>query len=570
MIAIIEAIADATASALRKIGVEVGSNEIARLIQQPQKPGFGQFAIPLFQFAGKVKLSPPVIAEKVCEQIERPPVIREIKAVGGFVNFWELPGTIAAEVLPLILDKKDTYAASTAGAGRTVVMDYSHPNIAKPFGVGHLRSTVIGNSLYRVLQKLGYRPIAINHIGDWGTQFGKLIYAYRTWGNAADLEEKPIAALYDLYVKFHKEAESDPSLEDYGRTEFKKLEEGDPENLALWQRFRDLSMQEFGRMYDRLGVTFDSDAGESFYNDKLAPLISRLQETKVAVESENALIIEFDDDKLTPLMVRRADDASLYATRDLAAAEYRQATYGFDRALYIVGSAQSLYFRQLFAALKKMGYDWADRMEHVEFGWVKFGKEMMSTRRGTIVFLDEVIEQAVQRSGEIIREKNPELPEIDRVAEMIGVGAVIFSQIGVRRNKDIMFTFEEVLNFDGHTGPFLQYNHARLCSLLRKYGKPVSAAVDFSRLSEPEEARLAVMLADYPRRVQSVAENCEPAMLAAYLTDLVDLYSSYYHRVRIITEDTVVTEARVCLSAAVREVIKDGLYLLGLQAPGRM
>jgi len=570
MKSIFDDIAEATAEALISLGLETSPEEIRRQIQLPDKPGFGDFAVPLFGFAKRLRQAPPALAEKVVAIVSRPDSVEKIKALSGFLNFWERPGTTASMVLPRIMELQERYAAADIGAGKVVVMDYSHPNIAKPFGVGHLRSTVIGNSLYRVLQKLGYRPVAINHLGDWGTQFGKLIYAFRQWGSEEQLANQPIRTLYDLYVRFHKEAEDNPELEEHGRAEFKKLEDGDPDNRELWQRFRDLSLQEFNRIYDRLGVCFDSDAGEAFYNEHLGPLIKRLQETGLAHESENALVIELADPQLPALVVRKADDASLYATRDLAAAEYRYKTYHFDRALYIVGTAQALYFRQLFAALKKMGYAWADHMEHVEFGWVKFGTEIMSTRKGTVVFLDEVIEQAVQRTKDIIAEKNPDLPHVDEVAEQVGTGAVVFSQIGVRRNKDIVFSFEEVLNFDGHTGPFLQYNHARICSLLRKYDKPVETAVDFALLADPEETRLALLLHEYPRIVQTVAETCEPMTLAAYLLELVDLYSSYYHRVRIITDDLTLTQARILLSAAIKEVLRDGLYLLGLAAPEQM
>ena len=563
-------IAESTAAALGKLGLEVPAEDIARSIEFPNKPGFGHIAVPLFSFAGRLRQPPAVIAQRVAELIARPLSISKVAAISGYLNFWEVPGSVATGVLPRIHALKDRYAASSEGEGKTIVMDYSHPNIAKPFGVGHLRSTVIGNSLYRVFTKLGYHPVGINHLGDWGTQFGKLICAYRLWGAEDALNDQPIRTLYNLYVRFHQEAETNPGLDAQARAEFKKLEDGDPPNRALWQRFRELSLVEFNRIYDRLDVRFDSDAGESFYNEHLGPLIERLERTGLARESQDALVIELDDPALPPFVVQKADDASLYATRDLAAAEYRYQTYQFHRALYIVGAAQGLYFRQLFAALKKMGYTWADRMEHVEFGWVRFGQEIMSTRHGTIVFLDDLLEQAVQRSESIILKKNPELPNADEVAQQVGIGAVVFSQIAVRRNKDIMFTFEEVLNFDGHTGPFLQYNYARLCSLLGKYDRPVEPDVDFSLLTEPEETRLAILLYDYPRRIRAVAEACEPAGLAAYLVELVDLYSSYYHRVRIITDDVPCTRARILLSAAAREVLKDGLHLLGMQAPERM
>jgi len=567
---ILDDIAVSTAAALGELELTVTPEEIARLIQIPYKPGFGHFAIPLFGFAKKLRQAPQAIATRVSEIIQRPEAIAEIRPVNGFLNFWEVPGSVASNVLPRVMEQKDHYGATSEGVGKTVVIDYSHPNIAKPFGVGHLRSTVIGNCLSRVLSKLGYRVVGINHLGDWGTQFGKLICAYRLWGSEERLKDQPILTLYDLYVRFHTAAEANPELEEQARVEFKKLEQKDPENLALWQRFRDLSLEEFNRIYDRLGVRFDSDAGESFYNEHLAPLIERLEQTGVAKKSENALVIEYENAQLPALVVRKADDASLYATRDLAAAEYRQKTYRFDRALYVVGAAQGLYFRQLFSALKKMGYPWAAGMEHVEFGWVKFGEELMSTRRGNIVFLDEVIERAVQLCRDIIAEKNPDLSNVDEVAEQVGVGAVVFSQISVRRNKDIIFSFEEVLNFDGHTGPFIQYNHARLCSLLRKYGKPVDLDVDFTLLTEPEETRIAILLHDFPRRVSAVAETSEPVTLAAFLIELVDVYSSYYHRVRIITENQPVTCARILLSTAVREVLKEGLFLLGMEAPERM
>ncbi len=567
---IFQDISEATSVALTALGIQQSAQGIRSLIQRPTKSGFGHLAIPLFGFAKQATQPPPQIAQAVADNIKLPKTIAEVKSIGGFLNFWEKPGAIAAQTLPEIQKQQSAYGSSDEGNGDVVVMDYSHPNIAKPFGVGHLRSTVIGNSLNRVLRKLGYTPVAINHLGDWGTQFGKLIAAYRMWGSEDDLTRQPIRTLYDLYVRFHQEAEKDPSLEDQGRVEFQKLEAGDPDNRALWQRFRDLSLEEFNRIYRRLDVTFDSDAGESFYNTHLTPLLNRLQQQGIATESQDALIIELDDPEIPPLVVRKADEATLYATRDLAAAEYRQKTYGFKRALYIVGSAQALYFRQLSAALKKMGHEWADAMEHVEFGWVKFGKEIMSTRKGTVVFLDEVIDQTVQKTHAIIAEKNPDLQNMDEVAEQVGVGAVVFPQIGVRRNKDIMFSYDEVLNFDGHTGPYLQYNHARLCSLVRKYEQPVTTDVDFAVLTDPDETRLALLLHEYPRHMQSVIRSWEPMLLASYLIDLIDLYSSYYGRVRIMTDNPAITRARMLLSDCVRIVLRDGLYHLGMAAPERM
>jgi len=541
------------------------------MYEAPNRKGFGDSAFPCFPLAAELRLPPVEIAAKLAAAFRRPPAVTEARAIGGYFNVWYDPRAVAGAVLPAIAAQGSGYGSSTVGQGKTICMDYSHPNIAKPFGVGHLRSTVIGHSLKQIFEKLGYKTVGINHLGDWGTQFGKLIVAYRDWGDEAQLAADPIAHLFELYTRFHREVKALPELDERARREFKNLEDGDPENRALWQRFRDLSLQEFARVYRRLGVQFDSDAGEAFYNSSLPSLIARLQTSGVArVGDDGALIVQVGPGD-PPLLLRKADGATLYATRDLAAAEYRYATYHFDQCLYIVGAAQALHFRQLFAALKAMGHPWAQRLVHVDFGWVKFANVTMSSRKGNIVFLDDVLAEAVARTRAIIAEKNPGLEEADAVAEAVGVGAVIFWQLSVKRQKDVNFEWDEALSFDGRTGPYLQYTHARLCSLLEKWGQTVPVGErDFTPLRTDEERRLLLQLADWPWRIVLAARQYEPQVVAAALLDMAQTYNAFYQNVRILDGDPQARGVRLLLSDCLRLVLADGLALLGLKAPARM
>ncbi len=560
----------ATVDALTKIGATLKVSEVANLYESPNKKGFGDSAFPCFSLAGRLRIAPNQIANRIAEIFVAPPSVTESKAIGGYFNVWYNPESVAKEVLPVIRDLGASFGSSDVGKDRTICMDYSHPNIAKPMGVGHLRSTVIGHALKNILEKQGYTTVGINHLGDWGTQFGKLIVAFRDWGNEAELASRPIQHLYDLYVRFHQEAESNPELDTRARAEFKKLEDGDPENLAQWRLFRELSLNEFQRVYRRLGVSFDSYDGEAFYNEGLNELIERLHKSGVAKLGEDgALVIPVGDESEPPLLLRKSDGATLYATRDLAAAEYRWNTYHFDKCLYIVGSAQALHFKQLFAALEKMNYPWAKRMAHVDFGWVKFADSMMSTRKGNIVFLDDVIEEAVTLTRKIIEEKNAELPNPDAVAEAVGVGAVVFWQLSVKRQKDVNFDWEDVLSFDGRTGPYLQYTHARLCSLLRKWGQPIPETVDYA-LDGEEERRLLLQLADWPRKISQAAEQYEPQITASALLDMAGSYNTFYQKVRILDGEPEARAARLCLSDCLRMVMAEGLRLLGLGAPEQM
>lgn len=564
-------VCEATSQALARLGVTKSLSEVADLFEAPNKKGFGDSAFPCFAVAAQLRLPPPEIAKRLADTFQRPSSVTEVKPIGGYFNVWYESRSVAQSVLPGIAQAGENYGSSSFGRGRTVCMDYSHPNIAKPFGVGHLRSTVIGHCLKNILEKLGYATVGINHLGDWGTQFGKLIVAYRAWGDPALLAEHPISHLFDLYVKFHKEAESHPELEDGARAEFKELEDGDAENLALWTRFRDVSLEEFQRVYRRLGVTFDSYNGEAFYNDHLGPLTDRLVQIGVAKQGDDgALIVPLGDESEPPLLLRKADGATLYATRDLAAAEYRWNTYHFDECLYIVGSAQALHFKQLFAALRLMGYEWSERMVHVDFGWVKLADAKMSTREGNIVILDDVIEEAVRRTRAIIAEKNPELKDADRIAEAVGVGAVVFWQLSVKRQKDVNFDWDEVLSFDGRTGPYLQYTHARVSSLLRRWGKEVPTDVEFGALDGDDERRLMLQMSDWPRRIRQAAQQHEPQIVASALLDMAQSYNGFYQKVRILDGEAAAMPARLLLCRCMREVLAEGLRLLGLGAPAEM
>lgn len=566
-------VCEATSVALARLGLVLRPGQVAELFETPNRKGFGDSALPCFQLARDLKMPPPKVAEQIVESFDAPASVIRVQAIGGYFNVWYDAGTVAQSVLPIIATAGAEYGSSTEGLGKTVCMDYSHPNIAKPFGVGHLRSTVIGHSLKRTLEKLGYTTVGINHLGDWGTQFGALIVAFHEWGSEELLARQPIQHLFDIYVRFHEEEKQRPELKDRARLEFKKLEGGDPANRAMWQRFRDLSLTEFDRVYRRLGVTFDSCAGEAFYEDQLPSLIDRLQTSGLAsVGDDGALVIDLDEKDQPPLLLRKADGATLYATRDLAAAEYRHTTYNFDQCLYIVGAAQALHFRQLFAALKRMGYEWAGRMVHVEFGWVKFADTMMSTRRGNIIFLDDVIGESVQLTRKIIAEHNPGLEDADSVAESVGVGAVVFWMLSVKRQKDVNFSWEEVLSFDGRTGPYLQYTHARLCSLMTKWGQGIPPAVqaDLAQLQTDEERQLLLLLADWPRRIRQAARQYEPQIIAAALLDMAQAYNTFYQNVRILDGDPAAAPGRIVLADCLRQVFENGLNLLGLSAPRRM
>ena len=550
--------------------ISLSSEKIEALIEVPPEEKFGDYAFPCHILSKELKKPPQEIASILSSELKPKELIEQIYPIGPYINFKVNREKFAEYVLQEIFEKDLDYGSDTQGKGKTIVMDYSHPNIAKPFGIGHLRSTVIGNALYNIFRELGYEAIRINHLGDWGTQFGKVIAAYKMWGEEKELFSDPIATLYDLYVRFHREAEGKPELEEEARRWFKRLEDGDSEALGLWEKFKNYSLEEFNRIYKMLDISFDSYAGESFYNQFIEKTIDKMKKMGLTEMSQDALIVNLEKYGMPPCLIRKKDEASLYATRDICAAIYRYETYHFHKALYIVGSAQKLYFQQLFKVLELMCYPWANNLVHVDFGWVKFKQVMMSTRKGNIVLLEDVLNKSIDLALKIIKEKNPDLENKEKVAFDVGIGAVIFANLFTRRNKDIDFDWDKVLNFEGETGPYVQYTHARLCSLIRKYNQPIEERVNFGVFSMEEENMLLKRLEDFPRRIKSSAREYDPALICSYLIELASLFNRFYQKERIITENVESTKARMLLVKAVQTVIKSGLSILGIKSPEKM
>jgi arginyl-tRNA synthetase len=540
--------------------------ELRRSIEVPPSIQLGDYAFPCFPLAKTLRKAPQAIASELARTFQPTALIREAQATGPYINFFVDRVAYSQMGLAAIVEQDATYGRSEEGVGKTVVIDYSSPNIAKPFGVGHLRTTVIGHALYRIYTHLGYRVMRINHLGDWGTQFGKLIVAFKRWGSEAELASHPIQTLYELYVRFHTEVETQPEIEEEARVWFKRLEDGDPEARAIWQRFRDLSLQEFAHIYDRLGIGFDSQAGESFYEPYLEPTIERIRQAGLATVSDQALIVDLRPYNMPPCLLRKKDEATLYATRDLAAAIYRYETYTFAKMLYVVGSDQRLHFQQVFKVLELMGFPWAKDCVHVDFGLIKFNDEKMGTRRGNIIFLEDMLDRAVELAEQIVHEKNPTLANKREVAEAVGIGAVVFADLSTRRIKDINFEWEKVLTFEGETGPYVQYTHARACSVLRKANQPVRAEVDCTPLTPDEDFALVRLLVDYPAVLRRAAEHYEPFFVADYLLTLAEAFNKYYHNYRILTDDARLREARLLLVKAVQIILHSGLHMLGIKA----
>jgi len=550
--------------------LDLTSEEIEKLIEVPPEEKWGDYAFPCFILSKTQKKAPDKIAEDLASQLKPKELIEDIYSVGPYVNFKVNKTKLAEFVLKDIFEKEESYGKDNLGEGKTIVIDFSSPNIAKPFGVGHLRSTVIGNSLYKIFKHLGYQCMGINHLGDWGTQFGKLIVAYRLWGNEKELSTDPIMTLFDLYVKFHQEAEKNPGLEEEARIWFKRLEDGDKEAVELWKRFKDYSLSDFQRVYKMLDISFDSYAGESFYDKYINETVEKMKKMGLTEISQDALIVDLGKYGLPVCLLKKKDEATLYATRDITAAIYRYDTYRFHKLLYVVGSAQKLHFQQVFKVLELMGYKWAKDLVHIDFGWIKFKQQILSTRRGNIIFLEDVLNKSIELASKIVQDKNPELENKEKVAFDVGIGAVVFADLSTRRQKDIDFNWEEVLNFEGQTGPYVQYTHARLCSLIRKYEEPVKSKIDFTIFSTEEEHSIIKRLEDYPRRIKLSAEAYEPSILCSCLLDLCSVFNRFYQKERIITDDKTATDARMLLVKGVQTVIKSGLNLLGIKTPERM
>jgi arginyl-tRNA synthetase len=550
--------------------VNLPDQDIRDLIEVPPDQKLGDYAFPCFVLSKKLKKAPNQIASELASELKTTKLIQKIDAVGPYVNFTVDKAKLTEFVLTQVFDQGEAYGSDQIGKGKTIVIDFSSPNIAKPFGIGHLRTTVIGNALYHIFRKLGFEVVRINHLGDWGTQFGKVILAYMMWGDEKEFKEDPISTLYDLYVRFHREAEKNPDLDEEARGWFKKLEDGDKEASQLWKKFRDASLKEFKRVYEMLDIEFDTYPGESFYNEFMEPTIQEIKDKGLTEISQDALIVNLEKFDLPPCLLKKKDEATLYATRDIAAAIYRHKTYRFHKNLYVVGTSQRLHFQQVFKVLELMGYDWAKDCVHVDFGWIKFRQEMMSTRKGNIVLLEDVLNKSIQLARKVIEEKNPDLEDKEGVARQVGIGAVIFSDLSTRRIKDIDFDWDQALSFDGETAPYVQYTHARLCSLMRKHGKPVGKDVDYTIFSTPEEIALVKLLGDFPQKIKAEAESYEPAFVCSFLIEVCSSFNRFYQKHRIITEDEKFTSSRMLLVKAIQLTVKNGLSILGIKAPERM
>ena len=547
--------------------VDLPKDKISQLIERPKNEKMGDYAFPAFVLAKTMHKNPAEIAKEIAANLTNAD-FANIQAVGPYVNFAIDHEKLISQTLDEVLSEKEHYGDQKLGEGN-VPIDMSSPNIAKPMSMGHLRSTVIGNSIAETMKKVGYTPIKINYLGDYGTQFGKLIYAYKRWGNEEDVKKDPIMNLFKYYVKFHEEAEKDPKLDDEGRAWFKKLEDGDPEAVELWQWFREVSLADFKRIYKELGVDFDSYKGEAFFNDKMQPVIDELKEKGLLHESRGAQVVDMGEDE-NPALIVKSDGSSIYLTRDLAAAIYRMNTYHFVKMLYVVGNEQAQHFVELKTVLKKMGYDWADRIHHVPFGLITQNGKKLSTRKGNVVFLDQVLGDAVDLARKQIDQKNPNLANKEQVAHDVGVGAVIFHDLKNDRIENFDFDLDEVVRFEGDTGPYVQYTNARAQSVLRKAAKMgQEPSLSNNSLNDDWSFSVAKALADFPRIIARSSDKFEPSVIAKYALDVAKKFNKYYANVKILTEDEQIN-SRLALVEATSIVLTEALRLLGVNAPKEM
>lgn len=550
----------------------VPAEEIAAAVTVPPDRSMGDYALPCFKFAKAMRKSPVRIAEDLAADFPADHVIESATAVNGYLNFKVNRKGLTEDTLKEIAEKGSAYGSAKTGNGKTICIDYSSINVAKPFHIGHLSTTVIGAALYRIFGFLGYKVVGINHLGDYGTQFGKLIYAYKAWGTKEGVEKGGVKELTRLYVKYHKEAENNPAMDDEARRYFKLIEQGDEECNELFNRFKEITLKEVSRIYDELDVRFDSYAGESFYNDKMQPVIDELEEKGLLKTSEGAKIVDLSDYGMPPCLILRSDGASLYATRDLAAACYRKATYDFDKCLYVVAYQQNLHFRQIFKVLELMGKPWAKDLIHVAYGMVSLLDEngnqvAMSTRNGTVVLLEDVLNKCHEKCLEVIEKKNPDLEGKEEIARQVGTGAVIFAALSNSKIKDIAFSYDKILNFDGETGPYVQYTAARIKSVLRKAGK--SGGYTINEINEDEYALISA-LAAFPETVAAAADKLEPFFITRYAIELSSLYNKFYFEHKILGSEENAKNFRIALSEATLTVLTNALTLLGIKTPERM
>lgn len=558
----------AVAAAVASVGCGLSMEELSALIVVPKDSKNGDYSLPCFRFAKISGKSPVAVAQELKDKIALPEGIEKVESLAGYLNFYTDKKVFVKTALEKVLEKKQDYGKSDIGKGKTVCIDYSSVNIAKPFHIGHLSSTAIGGALYRIFGFLGYNTVGINHLGDWGTQFGKMLAAYKLWGDAEKVEKGGVAALLELYVRFHKEAENNPELDDLARSWFKKIEDFDEEATSLFNKFKELTLAEAFKVYDRLRIKFDSYAGESFYNDKLDAVVNELEAKGLLRESEGAKVVDLEAYNMPPCIIVKSDGASLYSTRDIAAALYRKKTYDFDKCLYVVAYQQNLHFKQWFKVIELMGYPWAKDLEHIAFGMVSLPDGAIKSRAGNVVFLEDVLNRAVEKSLQVITEKSPDLENKKEIAEQVGVGAVIFSVLYNNRIKDIVFNYDKVLNFDGETGPYVQYTHARCCSVLAK--GTLGEEKDFSALDNEESVEVVKLLDTFPDAVREAADKREPCVLSRHIVELAKAYNKFYLAHRIINAPEGAKNVRLMLTSAVRQVIKNGLTLLGMGAPEKM
>ena len=542
---------------------------VSDILEIPPKADMGDFAFPCFQLAKTLRKAPPMIAADIAEKIGDVDILDKLEVKGAYLNFF-----IKKELfVKTMIENADVenFGSSDMGKGKTICIDYSSPNVAKNFHVGHLRTTIIGNSLYKIYSKLGYQVERINHLGDWGTQFGKLIVAYKAWGSKEAVEKDGVAELMRLYVKFHEEADKDDSLNDQARAWFTKMEHGDEEALDIWKWFVDISLKEYKGTYALLGMEFDHYLGESFYRDKTADVVKRLQDANLLEESQGAQIVNLDAYDMPPCLIMKKDGSSIYATRDLAAIFYRKDRWNFDKCLYVTGQEQKLHFAQVFKVVELLGNDWAkDSLVHIPYGLVSLEGAKLSTRSGNIIYAEDILLEAIDKVKGVIAEKNPDLENKDEVAKIVGVGAILFHDLYNQRIKDVSFKWDKVLNFDGETGPYVQYTYCRCASILRSIDHDANATMDYSLLLDEEAIALLKEINRFPQVVKDAAEKYEPSVVARFAMDVAQSFSRFYNADRVNVEDATLRNARAKLVDMTKHTLKDALDLLGIQCPEQM
>lgn len=560
----------AVANFLKEKIEDLSLEEIIALIEIPPNKDMGDYAFPCFKLAKVFRKAPNMIASDLAQQIEAKDEITKVMPMGGYVNFFVNKSQLAESVIKDVLSKGKNYGHSDLGKDKSIVIDFSSPNIAKPFHIGHIRTTVIGNALYKIYDSQGYNVVRINHLGDYGTQFGKLIVAFKLWGDKETVESNPIPELLKLYIRFHDEAEKHPEMEDEARAWFTKLENGDKEAKELWQWFRDESLKEFARVYDLLDIEFDSYNGESFYSDKMDRIINIIKDKGILKQSEGTNIVDLEEYNMPPALITKNDGSTLYMTRDLAAALYRKENYDFEKCIYVVGSQQSLHFQQLFKVLELVGFEWAKDMIHVPFGMVALEEGTMSTRKGRVVFLEDVLKQAIEKTKETMLAKNPNALNVDEIARQVGVGAVVFQELSNSRIKDYTFSWDKTLSFDGETGPYVQYTHARCCAVLRKANEEVTTDINYELLNNEDSSEVLKVIGSFNKAIITSLRKNEPHIITRFVLDLAQAFNKFYHDNPILVDDLELRKSRLALVLATRQALENGLNLLGIKAPERM